>query len=128
MTIRFVAFLALAFVICAAFQCRKDTVQNSCFKGKLAIKGMCGNYTVQLLQGSLDTTSIEANWQDEVTGKTYTNVFALGNPCSFPDSIKQGNEFYFTLGSEPQNCLLCLAYYPKPKKSLSIKVLDKPCQ
>ena len=128
MKLRFALLMALAFVVCVAFQCRKGEPQAPCFKGKLAIKGQCVNYTVQLLQGNIDTFHIQAFWKDDHTGETYKNVFALGNPCAFPDSIKQGDEFYFTYGGEPQNCVLCMAYYPKPQKSLTIKVLDKPCQ
>lgn len=128
MKIHFALLIALAFVVCAAFQCRKEEPKAPCYKGKLAVKGQCGNYTVQLLQGTIDSAHFEATWKDDNTGQTYTNVFAVGNPCAFPDSIKQGDEFYFTFGGEPQNCMLCMAYYPKPKKSLTIKVLDKPCQ
>ena len=127
MNIRSFAFIAFAVLACTAFQCRKNTVSPDCFKGKLVAKGMCGNYTVQLLQGTLDTSKIERSWQNEVTGKTFANVFAVGNSCSFPYSLNEGDEFYFVLGGAPQNCMLCMAYYPKPQKSLSIKVLDKPC-
>jgi hypothetical protein len=84
------------------------------------------NYTIKLLEGSMDTSGISSNWTDEVTGKSYKSVFALGNPCSFPSSIKQGDEFYFDLDTaREKGCITCMAYYPKPPKKLSIKVAEK---
>src|ERR1043166_3033377 len=96
--------------------CNKDKtiINNQCYKGRLEIKAICGNYTITLLEGNLDASKMEASWTDENTHKTYTNVFALGSPCSFPDAIKEGQEFYFTLDDAVQNCVVCQAYYPKP--------------
>ena len=108
-------------------QCKKNKASTTCFKGRLEVKGMCSNYTIKLVEGNLDTTKIVANWKNEVTGKTYSNVFALGSPCSFPATLNEGDEFYFTLDAPVQNCAVCMAFYPKPQKSLSIKVLEKPC-
>ena len=105
--------------------CHKSS-DNTAYKGRLEIKGMCMNYTVKLLAGNLDTSLIESKWTDENTNKSYTNVFALGSRCSFPASIEQGEEFLFTIDSTTvQNCSVCLAYYPTPSKHLSIKVIDK---
>jgi hypothetical protein len=67
-----------------------------------------------------------ASWKDESTGKIHTNVFALGSVCSFPANIKEGDEFYFTIDPDPvRNCAVCMAYYPKPPKSVAIKVVTK---
>lgn len=107
--------------------CKKQNVASNCLKGRLEVKGICANYTIKLLEGNLDTSKIVANWKDEVTGKTHTNVFALGSPCNFPATIKEGDEFYFVLDDSRQDCAVCMAYYPKPEKALRIKVLDKPC-
>jgi hypothetical protein len=96
------------------------------YKGRLEVAGMCMNYTITLLEGNIDTSRISSNWTDEVTGKSYTKVFALGNPCSFPSSIKQGDEFYFYLDTaKEKGCVTCMAYYPKPPKKLSIRVAEK---
>ena len=100
---------------------------SDCLKGRLEVKGICSNYTIKLLEGDIDTTKIVASWQDEVTGRTYTNVFALGSPCTFPETIKEGEEFYFMLDDSKQHCAVCMAYYPKPKRALSIKILEKTC-
>ena len=84
------------------------------------------NYTIKLLEGNIDTSRISSNWSDEVTGKSYKNVFALGNPCSFPSSIKQGDVFYFYLDTATEKgCITCMAYYPTPPNKLSIKIAEK---
>ncbi|HEV7781928.1 MAG TPA: hypothetical protein VGO58_11725, partial [Chitinophagaceae bacterium] len=96
------------------------------YKGRLEIKGICSNYTIKLLEGDIDTMKIAANWTDESSGKSHTNVFGLKNPCSFPASIKQGDEFNFAIDTAKSNdCIVCDAYYPTPPRSLQIKVLDK---
>lgn len=109
-------------------KCKKGKQVTTCYKGRLETKALCANYTISLLEGAFDSSKIEASWTDDQTGKTYKNVFALGSPCTFPDSIKAGQEFYFTIEPTIQNCAVCQAYYPKPAKALSIKVLHKPCQ
>ena len=58
--------------------------------------------------------------------KTHNNVFALGSACTFPDSIKEGDDFYFRIDSSyVSNCAVCMAYYPKPPKSIAIKIVNK---
>src|SRR5215210_851129 len=71
-----------------------------CYKGRLEIKGICSNYTITVLEGNLDSSKISKSWTDENTNKTYSNVFALDSPCSFPRDIEQGDEFYFTVKEE----------------------------
>src|SRR6185503_10726833 len=100
--------------------------KGSVYKGRLEIKALCMNYTIKLLEGKPDPATYLSDWKDESTGKTYTNVFALGSACTFPDSIKQGDEFYFRIDSSyVSNCAVCMAYYPKPSKSLAIKIVNK---
>jgi len=105
---------------------KKDAGGAGVYKGRLEIKAICMNYTVKLLEGTLDTSQIVSNWTDETTNKSYTNVFALRNPCNFPATIKQGDEFYFmidTAAAAP--CAVCMAYYPIPGKKLPIKIVTK---
>lgn len=104
----------------------KNKKDNIVYKGRLEIKAICMNYTIKLLEGSLDTTQIVSEWKDESTGKIHNNVFALGSVCSFPSSIKEGDEFYFKIDpNPPRDCAVCMAYYPKPPKIVSIKVVDQ---
>jgi len=106
-------------------KCRNKT-EKSAYKGKLEVKGMCMNYTIKLLEGNIDASKLVAEWKNEVTGKTHNNVFALGSVCNFPPTINEGDEFFFTIDtSYVSNCAVCLAYYPKPAKSIAIKVVNK---
>ena len=106
-----------------AEKCSPKKKESSLLKGKLEIKALCMNYTIRLTEGTLDTSQVVANWTDESTGKSYKNVFGLGNPCDFPAPIKEGDEFYFTIETvKEKNCAVCMAYYPTPRKKLMIKV------
>jgi hypothetical protein len=96
------------------------------YKGRLEIKAICMNYTIRLLEGNIDTSKIVSNWTDETTKKSYSNVFALENPCNFPATIKQGEDFYFIIDSTATApCAVCMAYYPIPGKKLPIKIINK---
>lgn len=93
-------------------------------RGRLEIAGICSNYTIRVLEGDPGKDAVEANWTDETTGKQYDNVFRLENPCDFPATIKQGDEFYFLIDSSSRKpCSVCMAYYPTPAKKLPIKVI-----
>ena len=121
----FCLIYALAIFTLSDHTCNKP-MSHGKYKGRLEIAGICMNFTIKLLEGRMDTSRISSNWTDEATGKSYTDVFALANPCSFPHSIKQGDEFYFYIDTATEKgCITCLAYYPKPPKKLSIKVADK---
>ncbi len=105
-----------------AFQCEEDRDLNV-YKGKLAIAGICGNYTIELLEGDLSSDLYENSWVDPQTNNSYTKAFRLANYCDFPTAIQQGQEFYFSLEPSPNNqCVTCLAVYPTPDKSIAIRV------
>ena len=121
-------YLIAPFVFMLATTTNKCKNKNNStgYKGRLEVKGMCMNYTIKLLEGNLDPSKLVAEWKNEVTGKTYSNVFALGSVCNFPSTINEGDEFYFTIDTTyVSNCAVCLAYYPKPAKSIAIKVVNE---
>ena len=129
--IRFSAFLIVLFTLLTAATCNPSTknaaLASNCFKGKLVIKGICMNYVVQVVQGDTSKLKVAATWMDETTDKTYTNVFALGSKCNFPD-MQEGDEFYFTLADKPEEgCNVCLAYRPVPAVSNFIVVNKQNC-
>lgn len=108
-----------------AGECKKKPLTAERLKGRLEVAGICMNYTIAVVEGKIDTNLTEAKWTDETTNKTYTNVFRLKSHCNFPDSIKQGDEFYFVVdSSEQKQCPVCLAYYPTPSKAVAIKVVE----
>ncbi|MBD0331992.1 MAG: hypothetical protein ICV66_04995 [Chitinophagaceae bacterium] len=116
------------FILVSSFECQKQTT-NTCYRGRLEVKGICMNYTISVVSGKVDTSLVEQTWTDPQTGKTYHNAFGLGSPCSFPADIKEGDEFYFKVeNTSDQNCIVCMAYYPTPSKHLSIKVMQGNCE
>ena len=118
----------ISMVLTTQKKCGGPNQQSGCYKGRLEIKGICSNYTIKVLEGNIDTTKFSASWTDENTNKTYSNVFALDSPCSFPADIEQGDEFYFTIKNEgDKDCNVCMAYYPTPPKRLFISVSKTPC-
>jgi hypothetical protein len=112
----------------SAEKCKnKEDNSGKVYKGRLEIKALCMNYTIKVLEGDIDTSWVATSWSDEHSGKSHTNVFALASKCTFPSTIKEGDEFYFTIdNSATQNCPVCMAYYPVPPKKASIKVVEKP--
>lgn len=122
---QFILLFTLAILLLSNSDCTKNksTVR---YKGKLEITGICMNYTIRVTEGNIDAALIVDNWTDETTSKSYDKVFRLGNPCDFPATLKQGDEFYFTIDTaKGKDCAVCMAYYPTPPKALSIKVVTE---
>jgi hypothetical protein len=131
-SVPFIIILFIALFL-LGISCKKDksreTVTNECFKGRLELQDICGNYTIKVLEGDIDPSLIQASWTHPKTNVTYEKVFALGNTCDFPTSIKEGATFYFQIKNDNKeaNCVQCLAYVPAPDKKLSINVSTTPC-
>lgn len=122
---RIILLSLLTVCLLSSATCNKAATESTCLRGRLEIQGICSNYTIRLLEGNLDTSLINTTWVDENTGKTYKNVFGLANPCIFDKDLKEGDEFYFRLDSTTaRDCMVCMAYYPTPRKKLTIKVLS----
>tara|TARA_B100000809_G_scaffold189260_1_gene187767 strand:- start:241 stop:612 length:372 start_codon:yes stop_codon:yes gene_type:complete len=121
---KFIYLFALLFLLSCSKN-NSDTELESSYKGKLVVKGICMNYVIQVLDSNFDSSLIELNWINEFSGISFTNVFALGSVCDFPENIEEGDEFNFIIdNSKNNNCAVCLAYSPTPNKYLSITVLD----
>tara|TARA_B100000678_G_scaffold241961_1_gene213100 strand:+ start:62 stop:433 length:372 start_codon:yes stop_codon:yes gene_type:complete len=121
---KFIYLFALLFILSCSKN-NSDSELESSYKGKLVVKGICMNYVIQVLDSDFDSSLIELNWTNEFSDISYTNVFALGSVCDFPEDIDEGDEFNFIIdNSKDNNCAVCLAYSPTPNKYLSITVLD----
>ena len=96
------------------------------YKARFEVAALCSNNTFSVIEGKIDTALVEASWTNPQTKKTYTNAFAISNPCNFPSNLKEGATFYFEVSPEDksQNCAVCMAYYPTPQKRLNIKVIQ----
>lgn len=118
--------LSSVFVLTVSAEKCGSKSKGNTYKAKLETKALCMNYTLRVLEGNIDTSLVNGSWTDETTGKTYTNAFGLANPCDFPSSINEGDEFYFTIDTAVvKNCAVCMAYYPTPDRKLSIKVINQ---
>jgi hypothetical protein len=115
----------LALLLLSASDCQHKAKGQ--YKGRLEIAGICMHYTISLLEGKIDSSLLERTWVDENTGKSYSNAFTLGDPCSFPKDLKAGDEFYFNIDTStaPRPCMVCEAFYPTPAKALRIQVTGK---
>lgn len=125
---RAMKFLLLFFTVISLVCCGDDDGVPTCsgqkFQGRLAVQGICLNYVIEVVEGDMDPGLVEAEWTHEFTGETYSRAFRLGNPCDFPESLKEGDTFEFILIPEPRDpfCAVCQAYSPTPEKSLNILV------
>jgi hypothetical protein len=102
----------------------QEVLPDNCYKGRLSLKGICNNYVIELIEGTIDLSKVETTWENPSTGKKYKDAFTLSNPCSLPVSLKEGDEFYFKLDSTQltAECVTCKAYSPTPKKALPISI------
>ena len=117
--------LLLLFCLSLLGACKsQEVLPDNCFKGRLSLKGICNNYVIELIGGTIDLSKVETTWENPSTGKKYTNAFALSNPCALPVSLKEGDEFFFKLDSTQltAECVTCKAYSPTPRKSLPISI------
>ena len=106
---------------------------NECIKGKLVLKGICMNYVIEVVSGNIDSSLIESTWENPLTHDVYKNVFGLASICTFPPTLNEGDEFYFTVFNfmgipedfPPQDCVQCQAYSPIPAKRVFIELCAK---
>ena len=92
------------------------------------LNGACGNFVIQVLEGTIDPGKIVASWKNPQNDSVITNVFTVGNRCSFGgNNLVQGDIFTFQLDATPppQNCMLCLIYVPTPPVSNAVKNVQK---
>ena len=124
MKILFATLVALA-ISSAPPACNRGS-KGLCYKGRLEVKGICSNLTITAVEGNVPGT--QASWTNEQTGKVYTNAFRPLNPCAIPETLKEGDTFYFVVDTaSAAPCATCKAYYPVPEKALNIRVLSGPC-
>jgi hypothetical protein len=118
-------------ILCSSimFGCTKNDIrddaglqQPKCLKGILVKKGICGERVIRITSESKAGVSYASQWKDE-SGKSYEDVFAVENFCSFPASISEGTEFNFKLTAATKNdCVRCAAITPVPTEKNSIEI------
>ncbi len=70
----------LSILLLSETKCGNKTVTGKKYKGRLEIKALCMNYTISVLEGEIDTSTIIKSWTDETTNMKYSNVFKLRKP------------------------------------------------
>lgn len=120
-----IVFISVIFLGLTACNSNKNVSGQKKYKARFEVKALCSNYTFSVIEGNIDTTLVVANWQNPQTKKIYKNAFALANPCILPSNLKEGDTFYFVIDDNPpkNECIVCMAYYPTPSKSLNIKIV-----
>ncbi len=102
----------------------KSLENDQCLKGILVKSGICGQRVIEITSQNKNGVTYAAQWTDELSKKTYKNVFTVENSCAFPAAIKEGDEFSFKLTSDTSNdCVQCRAYTPVPNEVNSIIVV-----
>ncbi len=124
-----IALMALIFL--PGFQCKKeidDTKLSGCIKGRLVVKGPCGQFVIQVLSGDPGNAAIAANWLDPETNINYNNVFTVKNYCYFP-SLTPGEEFffYFIEQIKVMECIVCMAARATPAEGNEVKYMGTTC-
>ena len=121
--------LSAVLLIASAYQCNNRMGSGTMkLKGRLVISEICAHYVVQVIDGNADTSKVQNGWKDEKRNATYDKVFTVANRCGFADEkIKEGDEFEFSFDTNPppEDCLVCMAFYPTPGKRNAIKVIKK---
>jgi hypothetical protein len=113
------------FILLSAFTCNKNQSTDHVYRGKLVRKGLCMNYTISVVSGSIDTAKVQSSWTDPQTNTTFQNAFRLESVCDFPTNLQEGDEFSFVIDNNaPTDCAVCLAFYPTPRKGLKIRVVN----
>ncbi|ANE50266.1 hypothetical protein [Flavisolibacter tropicus] len=131
---RLLAFILVSTLFTILTACNKNNTNGinapaNCFKGRVEIIGLCKNITIKLLEGNMSSDLLNSSWVNPSTGLIHQNVFRLDNICSFPATLKEGDEFYFQIkNSDTESCANCKALYPTPPKGASIQVLSGPCR
>src|ERR1700753_3348086 len=75
----------LAFLLLVA-GCSPNGPTGQLLHGKLIMSTGCGNYMLQVTQGTLPSDKINSTWKDPLTGNVYTNVFTVLNRCVLYDT------------------------------------------
>ena len=124
-----ISLLCVALLITTAYQCNNRTASGSPgkLKGRLVIKEICAHYVVEVTGGKVADSLVTNGWKDDKRGKTYNKVFTVSSRCSFPATLNEGDEFEFNIetNAAPENCAVCMAFYPTPPTRNAIKIHPK---
>ena len=119
--------ILLLLMVGSGIMCQPEKVDPPTLTGKLVINGPCAHFVIQVLQGSIDPSKIDPLWKDSIHNINYVNVFTVGNRCTFPYNLAEGDTITFQLDSDPpaQVCDVCNIAWPTPPVSNPVKNVKK---
>jgi hypothetical protein len=101
----------------------ENEVTLNCVTARLEKIERCGQRIVSILSEDKTGLNYAPNWTHPVTKESYQNVFAVGNICDFPSSIKENETFKFVRVEKGTNgCVTCLILAPTPAEKMNIKI------
>ncbi len=103
----------------------KGNNEEGVIKGKLVYRS-CASTVVQVLNTAFYSIA-QNEWKQSPSRPTYEHVFAVSNPCSFPN-YTEGQEFTFQIiTNDPKNadCVVCMMFDNPPTRQNMIRVLNK---
>jgi len=117
--------LTLLLVCCESSRKTHGANDKGCLRGKLVIKGICGQRVIEYIDGDSTGLQLNAAWADESRSDTLKNVFAVANTCDFPESLNVGDTVLFRLSvAEEKVCMQCKAYTPVPEEKNKIEICE----
>ncbi|MBX2922925.1 MAG: hypothetical protein KF746_12075 [Chitinophagaceae bacterium] len=116
--------LIISFISCT----NTNRLNTTGLKGRLVVSELCSHYIVEVTGGNISPEKTAANWTDDKRNATYAIAFTVANRCAFAKAgLAEGDEFSFSVDetSQPENCAVCMAYYPTPSQTLAITNIQK---
>ncbi len=119
--------IILTLILGSGIMCQPKQVTRPALKGKLVLNRACSNFVIQVLEGSIEPAKIDPLWKDSVNDSIYVNVFTVGNRCTFPSGLAEGDTLFFALdpNPQPQTCLICQIFYPTPPVTNDVMDVQK---
>jgi len=117
-------WLVIGISLILLLSCEREAEPLYPHRGKLVLKGICLNHTIQFIGGQpIGLDKWEREWINPIDGKRWERVFRLENECDFPQSLEEGDEFWFRIVPPQPTCIKCKGYSPTPNKGIPIEVL-----
>ena len=109
----------------SGFYCKRSHEHPGQLVGRQINDGVCGNVVIQIISGNFDPSKVIASWKNPTNDSTYSNVFAVSNPCNYAhNGIRKGQRFNFQINDSVSDeaCAHCEIFVPVP--SVSHAVVD----
>lgn len=89
------------------------------------IRITCATIVIQILDNAY--YHLGETWTMEGTSNTYEHVAVVSNKCEMPESLKEGDTFFFKVINESDaknDCAVCMMYDYPPSRGIFLKVVN----